>query len=69
MRIALLIMFFTGLLLLIINQLIAGPRKEVKILYVQRDLDTYMREEPNALVTFNDMFTGDDVDPSDYKTS
>lgn len=66
MRVALLLLFFTGLFLLFANQLYAKRPTEVRMVYLPRDLDTYIREEPEALTTFDTMFNGNDVDPNLY---
>lgn len=66
MRVALLLLFFTGLFLLFANQLFADRPPEVRMVYVPRDLDTYLREEPEALTTFDTMFSEAGVSPQDY---
>ena len=66
MRVAMLMLLFTGIILLVLNQLLAGPQKEVKMVYLPRSLDVLWREEPFALTTFQNVFTGQDVDPAAY---
>ena len=56
MRLFLLVLFFTGLVLLVLNQALNPPPPRVEVRYVQRDLDTYLREEPRATLLFADMF-------------
>ena len=68
MRIALLFVLFTGILLLVINQILAGPPKEVRYVYLPRDLDELWREQPHALTTFKQEFNGASIDPADYNT-
>lgn len=68
MRIALLFVLFTGIVLLMLNQILAGPQKEVRYVYLPRDLDQLWREEPNALTTFQQEFNGASIDPADYNT-
>lgn len=67
MRVALLLLFFTGLFLLMANQLFVDQPPQVKMVYLPRDLDTYLREEPYALTTFDKMFNAADVSPDDYQ--
>lgn len=59
---------FTGITLIIVNELINKPEKIVTYKYLPRDLDTYLREEPYASVTFADMFT-DEFEPSTMYSS
>lgn len=64
MNIVLLLLIFAGIILVMANELLAA-RTEPKVTYryLPRDLDTYLREEPYATVTFDSMFTGDDDFP------
>lgn len=59
MNLVLLVLVFAGLLLIMANELVAA-RREPKVVYkyLPRDLDTYLREEPKASVTFQSMFEG-----------
>ncbi|RYF10678.1 MAG: hypothetical protein EOO40_04730 [Deltaproteobacteria bacterium] len=68
MRVALLLLFFTGLICLFLNQLLAGKPEQVRYVYLPRSLDDALRDEPEALVTLNDTFNGIDVDPAAYKS-
>lgn len=68
MRVALLFVLFTGIILLVLNQLLAGPQKEVRMVYLPRSLDVLWREEPSALTTFSNVFDGSDVDPAAYSS-
>lgn len=56
-------MFFTGIILVIVNQLVKTrdqpPRVEYR--YLPRDLDTFLREQPLASVHFRDMFRNEDL--------
>lgn len=63
MRGLLLAMFFAGVVLIIVNQLIkanAQPQR-VEYRYLPRDLDTYLREQPLASVQFKGMFRDEDL--------
>ncbi len=57
MKIFLLFLFFTGIVLIIANQLVNCNKTKVKIEYVQRDLDLLMREEAATI-------PGDFITPS-----
>lgn len=63
MRAFLLAMFFAGVVLVVVNQLVKSharpPRVEYR--YLPRDLDTYLREQPLASVQFRSMFRDEDV--------
>lgn len=63
MRAFLLVLFFTGVILVIVNQLVKQkdrpPRVEYR--YLPRDLDTYLREQPLASVHFRNMFRDEDL--------
>jgi hypothetical protein len=61
MRALLLSLFFAGIGLVIINQLIVTKMQPppVQYKYLPRDLDTYLREDPGALSTFSSMFKSD----------
>ena len=71
MRVALLLLFFTGIICLFVNQLLAGRPAEVRYVYLPRTLDDALRDEPEALVTLDGLFNGVDVDPASFtsKTS
>lgn len=66
MRIALLFVLFTGIILLVINELLGRPQKEVRYVYLPRTLQDALDDEPNALTTFDTLFTGASIDPADY---
>lgn len=63
MRGFLLALFFTGVILVVTNQLVKAnaqpPRVEYR--YLPRDLDTYLREQPLASVQFQSMFRDEDL--------
>lgn len=63
MRGLLLAVFFTGVVLVITNQLVKAnaqpPRIEYR--YLPRDLDTYLREQPLASVQFQGMFRDEEL--------
>lgn len=63
MRTFLIALFFTGVILVILNQLVKAharpPRVEYR--YLPRDLDTYLREQPLASVHFRNMFREEDL--------
>lgn len=63
MRAFLLSLFFTGVVLVITNQLIKNSQQppRVEYRYLPRDLDTYLREQPRAMVNFKSMFNDEDV--------
>lgn len=56
MRLFLLLLFFTGLILVGLNEILHPPPPVVEVRYYPRDLDTYLREEPQASVLFKDVF-------------
>jgi len=62
MNVVLLLMAFAGVILLLSNELVAA-RREPKVVYryLPRDLDTWVRQQPYASVTFNSMFNEDDI--------
>jgi hypothetical protein len=45
MKLFLLFLFFTGVIMIMVNQLIVSNKTKVEYKYLQRDLDTYLREE------------------------
>jgi len=59
MRAFLIALFFTGVVLIVVNALFKTQNRPPKIqyAYLPRDLDTYIREEPLATVQFQDMFS------------
>lgn len=62
MRLLLLFLFFTGIFLIVANQLVkqsGGPKVEYR--YLSRDMDTYLREEPLASAVFKPMYDGEEV--------
>lgn len=62
MRVFLLFLFFTGIILIVCNEVINAPKQVTVYKYLPRDLDTYLREEPLVSVQFADLFT-DDIEP------
>lgn len=62
-------MFFTGVVMIMVNQLIVSNKTKIEYKYLPRDLDTYLREEamdipsriqdPSNNVGFKDEFTDD----------
>lgn len=62
MNAVLLLLLFAGVILVMANELVAA-RREPKVVYryLPRDLDTYLRQEPHATVTFDAMFNQDDI--------
>ena len=62
MNVLLLLLVFSGVILIMANELVAARRQpRVVYRYLPRDLDTYIREQPYASVTFGPMFSSDDV--------
>lgn len=63
MRAFLLALFFTGVVLIVANQLVQTNREppRVEYRYLPRDLDAYLREQPQASVHFERMFREEDV--------
>jgi hypothetical protein len=62
MNVVLLLLLFAGALLVMANELVAAraaPR--VVYRYLPRDLDTYIREEPFASVTFGPLFQAENL--------
>ncbi len=63
MRAFLIALFFTGIVLVVTNQMVKAharpPRVEYR--YLPRDLDTYLREQPLASVQFQSMFRDEDL--------
>ncbi len=56
----LLVLFFAGVILVIVNEMVKDRVPEVEYRYLPRDLDTYLREEPRATVAYESMFKGDE---------
>jgi hypothetical protein len=54
---------FTGIVLILANQLAACQRRPrpMDVQYVPRDLDTYLRTQPLASVEFGTMFRDGDL--------
>lgn len=69
MRLLLLVLLFTGITLIVVNELINKPEQIVTYKYLPRDLDTYLREEPYASVTFADMFSEDFAPTNMYSST
>ncbi len=62
MRLVLLLLAFAGIVMIMANELVAARRQpRIVYKYLPRDLDTYLREEPRASVTFQSMFESDDI--------
>lgn len=62
MNLVLLLMVFAGIILIMSNELVASRRKPmIKYKYLPRDLDTYIRQEPYASVTYKNMMEDEDV--------
>lgn len=62
MNAVLLLVIFAGVALVLANELVAAKRsRKIVYRYLPRDLDTYLREEPYASVTFDSMFRDEDV--------
>jgi hypothetical protein len=62
MNVVLLLLVFAGVIFVMANELVAARREpRVVYRYLPRDLDTYLRQEPQASATFNSMFTEDDI--------
>lgn len=55
----LLLLFFAGVTLVIVNEMVKDRVPEVEYRYLPRDLDTYLREEPRATLAFESIFKGD----------
>jgi hypothetical protein len=50
MRAFLVVVFFTGLILVVVNEMIKKPKTLVEYRYLPRDLDALIREEKYATV-------------------
>ena len=62
MNLVALLLLFAGIVLVLANELVAARQKPaIRYMYLPRDLDTYMREEPYASVTFHSMFKDENV--------
>lgn len=62
MNVLLLLLVFAGVILVMANELVSARRQpKVVYRYLPRDLDTYLRQEPYASVTFDSMFNSDDI--------
>lgn len=58
----LLLLLFAGIILVMANELVAArTQPKVEYRYLPRDLDTYLREEPRASVTFKGLWDEDDM--------
>lgn len=52
-----LFVFFSGVVLLILNELVKSRTNvRVEYRYLPRDLDTYLREQPYPSIAYKDMF-------------
>ena len=58
----LLLVLFAGIMLVMANEL-AAVRSQTRVVYkyLPRDLDTYLREEPQASTTFKNIFEDDNT--------
>ena len=62
MNLVLLLLIFAGVSMVLANELVAARRRTVvEYRYLPRDLDTYVREEPYASVTFQSMFNDENL--------
>lgn len=63
MRAFLLLLLFSGVLLVVVNELVKAHAKPTRVeyRYLPRDLDTYLREQPLASVQFRNMFRDEDL--------
>lgn len=62
MNVVVLLLMFAGVILVMANELVAArTQPRVVYRYLPRDLDTYLREEPQASVTFKTMFEEDNL--------
>ena len=62
MRMLVLVMALAGVVLVMVNELLASRRRvRVVYKYLPRDLDTYMREQPTATAQFGDLFAQENV--------
>jgi hypothetical protein len=59
MKTFLLFVFFTGLILVVIHQLINTPQVKVEYRYLPRDLDLLIREESQTPANFANIFETD----------
>lgn len=63
----LLLLVFAGIILVMANELVAArARPKVVYRYLPRDLDAYLRTEPQASVTFKSMFDTDNIRTSRF---
>lgn len=63
MRAFLLALFFTGIVLVVVNQLVKANAQppQVEYRYLPRDLDTMLRELPQASVQYRSMFQDEEL--------
>lgn len=63
MRAFLLALFFTGIVLVVVNQLVKANAQPARVeyRYLPRDLDTMLRELPQASVQYRSMFQEEDL--------
>ena len=63
MRAFLIALFFTGVLLVVLNALVKTRElpERVEYRYLPRDLDTYLRDQPEASTYYKSMFTEEDI--------
>lgn len=62
MNLVALLFLCAGAILVLANEVVIARQKPaVRYMYLPRDLDTYMREEPYASVTFHSMFKDENV--------
>ena len=61
MKHVLLMVLFGGIVLVLVNELVAKAAPTVEYRYLPRDLDTYLREQPNPSAVHGAMFSDTDV--------
>lgn len=59
MRLFLLTLFFVGLILVIVNERLYYQPSQVEYRYLPRDLDTYLRNTPNTLMSSRQLMESD----------
>lgn len=55
MRLLILCMLFTGVVLILVNELVRKPPRVIEFRYLPRPLDTYLRESTKASLIYGDM--------------
>jgi hypothetical protein len=66
MKLIMIVLIFTGIVLIMANQLAACSRRPTRVeyRYLPRDLDTYLRTEPLASARLGGMFENETVRPA-----